>query len=93
MNVILFNQLTLSEQVVLIPLKGRFIAQRQTMNQQVKLYYWADRFIEIYFRWPIHRGLGAHWEPYLVTTFLNQSGCANQLNAYVEQMNLAELLA
>jgi hypothetical protein len=93
MNVPLFNQLTLPEQVVLIPLKGRFIAQRQNNNDQIKLYYWSDHFVEIYYRWPAQRGLGANWEPYEVVTFIDQTGCTEQLMNYVDQLNLDELLA
>lgn len=92
MNVTLFNQLTLPEKVVLIPINGRFMAQRQSDNHQVKLYYWANHFLEIYYRWPTHRGLGAHWEPYKVNAFVDKPACLNQLTAYTDQVNLSDLL-
>lgn len=92
MNVQLFNQLTLPEQVLLVPLKGRFIAQRQTNKHQVKLYYWHNHFLEIHYRWPANRGKAAYWEPYLVNTFLNNVDCIDELLPYVDQINLSDLI-
>ncbi|AUD04277.1 hypothetical protein [Spirosoma pollinicola] len=91
MNVQRFEQLTLSEQVIVIPLKGRFIAQRQNNDLQVKLYYWNDHFLEIHYQWPINRGKGAHWEPFQVTAFMDNTRCADRLSLYAEQVNLGSL--
>lgn len=91
MNVQPFTQLTLPEQVVLIPIKGRFIAQRQNSHHLVKLYYWNNHFLEIHYRWPLNRGMGAHWEPYQVSAFIDNAGCVDLLLPYVEQINLDEV--
>lgn len=91
MNVQQLNELTFSEQLVLIPIKGRFIAERQDSTRHVKLYYWGNHFIEIHYRWPLNRGLGAHWEPYQVSSFVDNSGCAERLMPYVEQLTLCDL--
>ncbi|AKD54181.1 hypothetical protein [Spirosoma radiotolerans] len=91
MNVQQLNELTFSEQLVLIPIKGRFIAERQGSDRHVKLYYWGNHFIEIYYRWPLNRGLGAHWEPYQVSAFVDNAGCADRLTPYVEQLTLCDL--
>ncbi|GAB2515503.1 hypothetical protein [Spirosoma aerophilum] len=91
MNVQRFKELTLAEQVILIPLKGRFIAQRQDSVQQVKLYYWHDHFLEIYYKWPAKRGMGAHWEAYKVSSFLDNLGCTDKLVPYAEHVSLSDL--
>jgi hypothetical protein len=91
MNVQRFKQLTLSEQVILIPLKARFIAQQQDNNQQIKLYYWQGHFLEIYYKWPANRGMGAHWEPYKVSSFLDNLGSTEKLTPYAEQISLEDL--
>ncbi len=91
MNVQRFEQLTLSEQVIVIPLTGRFIAQRQNNDLQVKLYYWNDHFLEIYYRWPVNRGMGAYWEPYQVSAFMDDARCADRLLLYTEQVSLSNL--
>ncbi|GAB3792357.1 hypothetical protein GCM10028819_02400 [Spirosoma humi] len=92
MNTDQFNQLTLSEQVVLIPIKGRFVAERQVKSQLVKLYHWDTIFLEIYYRWPASRRKGANWEPLRVNTFVNGSGCSAQLLPYVDQISLADIM-
>lgn len=86
-----FDKLTFSEQLVLIPLKGRFIAERQDSDHHVKLYYWGNHFIEIYYKWPLNRGLGAHWEPYKVSVFIDMAGCTDRLIPYVEPVLLCGL--
>ncbi|AKD54799.1 hypothetical protein [Spirosoma radiotolerans] len=91
MNVDQFNRLTISEQVVLIPLKGRFVAERQFKNQLVKLYHWGNIFLEIYYRWPASRRKGANWEPFRVNSFADRTGCSGQLLPYVDHINLENI--
>ena len=93
MNTDQFNQLTLPEQVILIPIKGRFIAERQVKNQLVKLYHCDDTFLEIYYRRPVSQRRGADWEPFRVNDFANESGCSDQLFPYVDQISLDDLFA
>lgn len=93
MNTDQFNQLTLPEQVILIPLKGRFVAERQVKNQLVKLYHWDNIFLEIYYRWPASRRRGATWEPVRVNYFANGPGCSGQLLPYVDPISLEDLVA
>lgn len=92
MNTDQFNQLTLPEQIVLIPIKGRFVAERQVKNQLVKLYHWDGIFLEIYYRWPASRRKGATWEPFQVNRFINGSGCSAQLLPYVDQISLQSIV-
>lgn len=92
MNTDQFNQLTLPEQVVLIPIKGRFVAERQIKSQLVKLYHWDNTFLEIYYRWPASRRKGANWEPCRVNSFANGPGCSAQLLPYVAQISLEDIM-
>ena len=92
MNVDQFNRLTIAEQVVLIPLKGRFIAERQYKNQLIMLYHWSDVFAEIYYRCPNSRGGGAKWQAFRVNSFADKSGCSNQLLPYVNHIDLEDIL-
>ena len=92
MNTDQFNQLTLPEQVILIPLKGRFVAERQVKNELVKLYHWDSVFLEIYYHWPASRRKGATWEPFRVNRFVNGSGCSAQLLPYVDQISLESIM-
>jgi len=92
MNVDQFNRLTIAEQVVLIPLKGRFVAERQGKKQLVKLYHWSNVFLEIYYRWPASRGRGANWEPFRVNSFADKAGCSGQLLPYVDQISLEAIV-
>ncbi|GAB2531671.1 hypothetical protein [Spirosoma aerophilum] len=88
MNMSQFNQFSLPEQVVLVPIKGSFVAERQSMSQLFRLYYWGDHFIEIYYQWPAGRGVGAQWEPYYVGTFTDGPGCSERLMTYVDHLKL-----
>ncbi len=91
MNMSQFNQFSIPEQVVLIPIKGRFVAERQSMGHLFRLYYWGTHFVEIYYSWPVGRGEGAQWEPYYVGSFTDGAGCSDRLMMYVDHIRLDSL--